>query len=84
MNEHTCKECLDFIDAYIEGELEGDVKEEFEKHLAKCPPCIDYVNSYERTVNVCRELSKSDAHTCSELPDGLVKAIIKAKGEESG
>lgn len=82
MSEHTCKDCIDFIDAYIDGELSGDVRAEFEEHLEKCPPCIDYLKSYERTVKACKELHEPvKKDVCRELPEGLVKAIMKARGD---
>ena len=82
MSEHTCKDCIDFIDAYIDGELSGDMKERFETHLEKCPPCVDYLKSYERTVKACKHLHKPIRQdVCEQLPEGLVKAIMKAKAE---
>ena len=81
MSKHTCKDCLDFIDAYIDGSLDPDMRAEFEKHLEKCPPCVDYVKGYEQTVKNCKELRGKEPTPCCEIPEDLIKAILKSKAE---
>lgn len=81
MSKPTCKECIDFIDAYIDGTLDPDLRAEFESHLDKCPPCVDYVKSYERTVKNCNELRGDEPTPCCKIPEDLIKAILASKKE---
>ncbi len=81
MTHSTCKECLDFIDAYIEGTLDPELRAEFESHLEKCPPCVQYVESYEKAVGNCKELRGKEPTPCCKIPEDLIKAILNAKKE---
>jgi len=81
---HTCKECIDFIDAYVERTLDPELRAEFERHLKKCPPCVQYVESYERTVKMCKDLRGKEPTPCCQIPEELVRAILKAKADREG
>lgn len=75
-----CKEFVDFLMSYLERDLPDEVRREFERHLADCPPCHVYLDTYRRTVElgrtVCRE---GDAPVPEEVPDELVEAILAAR-----
>ncbi|MBI2115864.1 MAG: zf-HC2 domain-containing protein [candidate division NC10 bacterium] len=46
----TCKEfILDFLADYLDATLSPEVVAELEHHLASCPPCLAYLNTYKRT-----------------------------------
>jgi len=81
VNKHTCKDCIDFIDAYIDGSLDPAMRAEFEMHLEKCPPCIEYVKGYERAVKNCKSLCGDDPTPCCEIPEELIRAIIESRGK---
>lgn len=72
-----CKECFDFLDSYIAGELPVDEKMAFDRHLDKCPPCVVYVQTYKQTIALsqcaCRDKAAPD------LPEAMVKAILGAR-----
>ena len=78
----TCKEFIDFLMAYLEGELGTETVSVFEEHLQLCPPCVEYLESYKSTValgrQACRDLA-DDAPVPPEVPEGLVKAILEAR-----
>ena len=42
----TCREIADFLLAYLDGELSAGWRRAFEAHLAECPQCVDYIESY--------------------------------------
>ena len=74
----TCKECADFLLDYIEGALPPQQANAFEQHLELCPPCVDYLDTYTR----CIELGK----TCmeckeemGEVPEHFIQAILNAR-----
>jgi anti-sigma factor RsiW len=45
----SCREVVELVTDYLEGELEPEVKERFVKHLELCPPCVDYVEQIRTT-----------------------------------
>ena len=75
----TCREFVDFLMAYLDGELGPERRADFEHHLVECPPCIDYLETYKTTVELtggaCRD---PDGPVPEEVPDELVRAILAA------
>lgn len=75
---NTCQEILDFLGDYVSGELPAAQREEFERHLAICPPCVDYLKTYEQTIR----LGKCACGDVDEKPpEELIKAILAARQE---
>ena len=66
-----CKECLELLHDYLEGELNPDVSTSLEEHFKDCTPCIAFVNTYKSTTDFCRTALKS-----TEVPD-IVKERLK-------
>jgi len=76
----TCREFIEFLMDYISGELPEDQRSEFVEHLAVCPSCVAYMNTYLHTVELGREaFSDIDAPLPEDVPDELVRAILDAK-----
>jgi anti-sigma factor RsiW len=55
-HEHgvSCREISEFLLAYLEAELEPEVRAEFDRHLNHCPPCIHYLDGYRETIELVR------------------------------
>jgi anti-sigma factor RsiW len=62
---------------YLEGQLPADERAVLEQHLAKCPPCVTYLETYRQAV----QLGKSAfcGEPC-EMPEELVRTILKSLG----
>jgi len=56
-----CKELFGRLSAYLDGELSPEACREIEEHLCDCPPCIEFINSFRRTVDLCRRFEPSGA-----------------------
>ena len=41
-----CKECIELLHDYLDGELSPEIEASLEEHFADCPPCIAFVNTY--------------------------------------
>lgn len=50
-----CKECLDLLCDYLDGELEQGTVVALEEHFQDCPPCIAFLRTYKTTTKLCRE-----------------------------
>jgi anti-sigma factor (TIGR02949 family) len=64
MNEHThkdCEELLGSLSSYIDGDLNPELCQELEKHLAGCDNCRVVLNTTKRTIDL--------VHTPIEKPD---------------
>ncbi len=51
----TCKEMLDALTDYLEGDLPEDDEEEFEGHMEDCIPCDAFFRTYRKSSEMARE-----------------------------
>ncbi len=79
----TCRQFVDFLDAYIDGELADEPRATFEVHIEACPPCRDYLKSYADTIRLARGACREpdDPPPC-DVPEKLVKAILAARKKQ--
>jgi len=75
----SCRELIDFLAAYLEGELEEPVRADFERHLSRCPGCVDYLASYRETVRLGKQACQPDADLPADVPPELVDAILASR-----
>jgi anti-sigma factor RsiW len=75
----TCKEVLDFLMDYLDGTMPFRQRRDFERHLAVCPSCVAYLDSYKKTVKLGKAaLASTDDPATSTVPEGLITAIRAA------
>ena len=78
--ELTCREICEFVMAFLDGELPEREQEVFKAHLALCPPCVCYLETYRKTVtlgkNACTDPNPP------QVPEDLVKAILAARKKQ--
>ena len=74
----TCRDLIQFLDDYTEGNLPPDERRRFEEHLAACPQCVRYLDSYRKTIRVSKEAAVEEA----EVPERLVRAILSARQKQ--
>lgn len=80
----ACRELLDFIARYLDGELPEEERRVFEDHLANCPYCVDYLASYRATLRLGRAAyAGDDAEIPGDVPPELVEAIVAARDPKS-
>ena len=48
----TCRELIEFLADYVEGELRADERARFDAHLAVCPHCVDYLHGYRESIRL--------------------------------
>ena len=76
----TCRELLDFLYLYLENELPGDRRHEFERHLGVCDACREYIHQYQESIRLGRAAyADPDRPAADEAPEELVQAILKAR-----
>lgn len=75
----TCREFLDYIEAYLSGELTEAECRELRVHLDICSQCVDYLDSYQQTIRLSKIACCSDSDPVpADVPEDLVKAVLAA------
>jgi anti-sigma factor RsiW len=52
----NCRDLAEVLIDYIAGELPPEEAECIREHLASCPPCICYIETYQLTIKLTRGL----------------------------
>jgi anti-sigma factor RsiW len=76
----TCRELIDFLDRYVDGELPAPMAVKFEEHLEVCAACVDYLHSYRETIRLAGAAWREDEIAIDEVPRQLIDAILAARG----
>jgi anti-sigma factor RsiW len=77
----NCREFTEFLHEYLFGDLPAEERAEFEKHLAECPWCRAYLDSYQQTIQLEQDafIGSEDAPPPSDAPEELIQAILRAR-----
>ena len=80
-----CKEMFAALSEYLDAELASGDCEEIEKHLRDCEPCIEFLESLNRTVRLCRDHGiqyrpgKLSAEEAARLREAYTRAVSALK-----
>lgn len=61
----SCEDAIAIMGEYLESALGPELLAALQRHLADCPPCVAYLNTYRRT----RELTGQAGRV--EMPDEM-------------
>jgi anti-sigma factor RsiW len=79
----TCKEIVELITRYDEGELDAADRGRFEEHLATCGACVTYYDQMRQTVGaVCSLEHDHEAPLDPIVERSLMSAFRARAGEE--
>jgi anti-sigma factor RsiW len=79
----TCRELVDFLGEFLAGELPEAERAEFEKHLAACPECLAYLDSYQKTVQLGKAaFANPEDEVPDKVPEDLVRAILASRAKK--
>ena len=81
----NCREFTAFLHEYLVGNLPAEQRAEFDKHLAECPSCVAYLDSYQKTIQLEKDALSvpEDPPPPIEAPEELVRAILCARSRAS-
>lgn len=71
-----CQGVIEFLMDYLNRELPDAQQAAFELHIAQCPSCINYLNSYRQTIALGRSIAEEEADFA--LPEELVQAVLES------
>jgi anti-sigma factor RsiW len=76
----TCRELIEFLMEYLDGEMTPERRHEVDRHLAVCPSCVEYVKGYQEAVRLGKEVMRAEDGPCPvDVPEGLVRAVMAAR-----
>ena len=61
---------------YLDGGIAPEEKRELEMHFEGCPPCLEFLKSYQATPELCRK------HLVQRMPDEVadqLKSFLRNK-----
>lgn len=73
----TCQQLIDFLMSYLDNELPEAERTEFDRHMAGCPSCVDYLKTYEKTIALAKGAANDPVP--EDIPESLVQAILEAR-----
>ena len=68
----TCRELTELLIDFLSGDLPPEHKTRIQKHLDCCPPCVTYLETYQVTIRISRQLP------CQPMPPQLVQRLREA------
>lgn len=78
-----CEEVITFLWAYLSGELPPEKVAEFERHLSVCPSCVNYIETYKKTIELSRGTFQPESGEGGEMPEDLMRAVLAARRGET-
>ena len=67
----TCQKLiLDYLLSFEEGGMPEEERAAFRQHIEKCPPCVEFLATYEATGRTLKRLKPKD------IPRDLAKAVV--------
>jgi anti-sigma factor RsiW len=77
--ELSCREFIEFLNDYIDQQLDLERRAVFDRHLAICPDCTAYLDSYRKTMQLSVTALSGGVLPVEPLPEKLVHAILAAR-----
>ena len=69
----SCREIVELVTDYLDGELDADTTTALQVHLELCPGCDRYVEQIRETVATLGEVNSDNL--CAETQAGLLDAF---------
>lgn len=80
LKERLCSEIHDALDDYLEASMTPAERATFDAHLAVCPPCRDYLASYETTIRLGKAaFAEPPTEPAPPPPPELLAAVLAAR-----
>ena len=68
----TCQELVELVTDYLEGALDEQTADRFERHLSVCPGCGTYLDQMRETASLLGEIP------VESLSEGMQETLLDA------
>ena len=51
----SCKDSMHKLVDFLDGDMTPEEQKHLEEHLAECPPCVDFMETYRATPGLCKK-----------------------------
>ena len=75
----TCRQFEDFIVSYLDGSLDRNIRQRFERHIDDCKACRDYLAAYRETIELGKRVFDDADEIPGTVPEDLVLAVLKVR-----
>ena len=79
MSHLTCREFVDFLDDYLDGNQPETVVARFDEHIERCSQCHDYLVTYRDTIRLAKCLCSRSEEIPPDVPPKLIEAVLSAR-----
>jgi anti-sigma factor RsiW len=77
-------ECADIfakLSEYLDGDLPEEVRAHMKLHIEDCAPCVEFVKSLRKSVDLCKTVVKPDVEP-GPLPVDCREALLRSYREK--
>jgi anti-sigma factor RsiW len=78
----TCKELVELISDYLEGNIDDPTRERLERHLAECDGCTNAMTQFRETIKVTGHITEEQVP--EQQRDELLATFRRFKEETAG
>jgi len=83
LTNKTCKQITELVYDYLNNALGQRVKRDFMQHLAICPDCVSFLNTYKKTAQITRSVRVEDMP--AKVRDNILAFLRRrARGNRTG
>ena len=68
----NCKEILNILSDYVDGELAYEQCNRIQEHLKECPGCREFVETFRRSLEIARDLDEKHP------PEDVCLSVLQA------
>jgi anti-sigma factor RsiW len=79
--EIVCQQAVELMTDYQEGAMPGPVRRRFERHLAQCPHCTEYLAQMRAVITLAGRVTPDDL--APEAQDDLIALFRQWRDGES-
>jgi len=78
----SCRELIEeFLADYLGDGLPSDARRKFDEHLAVCPACVNYLESYRQTIRLEKQAFADERRDPPPIPEELIKTVLAARNK---
>jgi anti-sigma factor RsiW len=69
----NCRNTIDLLAGYVDGALTGEEQQALQAHIAHCPRCVEFFESYRGASRIIREATQVDVP--AEIEERLLQFL---------